>query len=125
MSRKQKNAELTERKQQRVDAGPMSAHYPDIVSIIISMDYYQASYSSAVMQRTVNFSSDSSAYFHMECMDRDCLDGGYNLAPVIKSMVKGRLEKKKGEIACPGNSSPGHARIEYKISIQYNKAVRK
>lgn len=119
MSNKLKNAERLERKQQKADAGLMSARYPDATSVIIYMNYYQRSTGQSIMQRTVNFSPSSAAYFHMGCIRHDCINGGFNLEPVITTMMRGRLESSKGELVCPGNDSSCHARIDYKITIQY------
>ncbi|NCO84310.1 MAG: hypothetical protein COZ31_08270 [Nitrospirae bacterium CG_4_10_14_3_um_filter_44_29] len=124
MSSKLKNAERLERKQQKADAGIMSERHPDVASVIIFMNYYHGSSAQVIMQRTVNFFPGSATYFNMECMKRDCIDGGFNLEPVIAKMVKGRLKSAKGELACAGKDSPGHARIGYKISIKYNNTSR-
>ena len=120
MNRKEKAAERIERKQQKFDAGLLSARYPEVSSVVISMNYYQRNAGPAFMQRTVNFSPGSSAYFLMECMRHDCIDGGFNLDSVIKAMTDSRLESGNGELTCTGKPS-GHTRIDYNISINYNK----
>ncbi|MCL4458125.1 MAG: hypothetical protein M1147_00110 [Nitrospirae bacterium] len=124
MVSKQKNVARLERKQHKADAGLMSTRYPNVASVIIFMNYYQKSTGRTIMQRTVNFLPGSSAYFHMECMGYDCVDGGFNLEPVINTMMKGRLKSGKGELLCAGNDSSSHTRIDYKIDIQYNKTSR-
>jgi len=100
----------------------MSECYPNVASIIIAMNYYQGSNTQIMMQRTVNFCASSATYFKMECMNRECVDGGFNLEPVIAKMIKNRLKSGKGELVCSGKESSGHAKIDYKISIKYNKA---
>ncbi|MEW6585868.1 MAG: hypothetical protein AB1442_09705 [Nitrospirota bacterium] len=120
MISKQKNAELQERKQQRIDAGPLSARYPDVASIVIVMDYYQRGTGHALMKRTVNFHPGSAAYFLMTCMTQTCVDGGFDLEPVISRMLKDHSKSGKGELVCPGNSSSGHAWIDFAITISYN-----
>ncbi len=121
MLNKKKLAERDERKRCELDTELLSSKYPDIESLVISMDYYQKGYKDLMMKRTVNFSPESHAYFLMECMKNDCLEGGFNLAPVISSMVRKNLTSEKGEITCQGNDSSEHARIIFKISIKYNK----
>jgi hypothetical protein len=116
----EKNAERSERKQHKIDAGSLSARYPYISSIVITMDYAQKSVDRVLMKRTVNFFPESSAYFLMECMKNDCTNGGFNLEPVITTMVKGRLKSRDGELACHGDNAPGHTRIGYNVAIQYN-----
>jgi len=116
---KQKNAELHERRQQKLEAGLMSARYPGVASIVIAMKYYEKGHGSSLLQRTVNFFPGSAAYFLMDCLEGKCVDGGFDFDPIIYTMVKGHLESAKGELVCPGNDSPGHRRIDYKIAIRY------
>ena len=124
MSRKEKEAERSERKQQRVDAGLMSTRYPSVASIVVVMNYYQRGMIPPIMKRTVNFFPSSAAFFLMECMKYDCIDGGFDLEPVIATMVRGRLESGSGELVCQGNDSSGHAHIDYNIAIHYHDADR-
>lgn len=120
MISKQKSAERAERRQQKLDAGTMSSRYPEVASVVITMNYYQKGSASALIQRTVNFFPGSAAYFLMECLKHDCVEGGFDLEPVITTMVRGRRESDSGEIVCPGNNAAGHTRVDYKIAIQYN-----
>lgn len=121
MVTKQKQAERIERKQQKIDAGVVSARYPDVASIVISMDYYKRGPGPAFLKRTVNFSPGSFAYFLMECMEDSCIDGGFDLDPVILNMVRGHLTSAKGALVCSGNDSSKHRRIDYQIAIQYSQ----
>ncbi len=121
MGRKEKDAERLERKQQKLEASPISAKYPDVSSVVISMNYYQRNSTLVFMQRTVNFFPGSPAYFLMECVKHDCMGGGFDLDPVVTGMMKDHLESGKGELVCPGNNASGHARVDYTISIQYTK----
>jgi hypothetical protein len=124
MVSKPKNDERAERRQQKIDAGLLSERYPHISSIVITMDYYQKGAGTVSMKRTVNFFPGSSAYFLMECMRNDCINGGFDLEPVISRMVKGSSKSGDGELTCPGNNASGHTRINYKVAIQYNDTSR-
>jgi len=119
MGRREKEEERKERKQSKVDAALLSESYPDVSSVVVSMNYYQRNKGQVFMQRTVNFFPGSAAYFLMECMRHDCIDGGYDLETVIATMMRDHLESGNGEIVCPGDKSSGHARIDYTIAIQY------
>lgn len=122
MLSRQRNAEKFERKQQKLDAGLMSSRFPDVATIVISMDYYYEDSGLSFMQRTVNFFPGSAAYFHMECMKHGCVHGGFDLEPVIRTMLKGHKTSSKGELVCHGDD---RTRIDYKIAIQYNIAAQK
>ena len=123
MSRSEKDDEQMERRQRRSDAGLLSERYPDISSIVVSMDYYQGNTGLVFIKRTVNFFPSSAAYFLMECVRHDCIDGGYNLESVITNMARDRLESRNGELVCTGDNllnPSGHARINYTIAIHYS-----
>ncbi|MBA3071254.1 MAG: hypothetical protein FP829_03685 [Nitrospirae bacterium] len=124
MNSKLKNSERLQIKQQKADSGLMSERYPNVASVIVAMNYYNGSSGQVIMQRTVNFFPNSNAYFKMECMKRDCIDGGFNLESVITKIIKDRLKSGKGELVCAGKDSSGHARIDYKISIKYKDTSR-
>ena len=119
-----KNAARTERLQQRVEAGFVAAHFPEVKNIAINMTYNQVGLNKALL-RTVNFFPDSHAFFRVDCINRECADGGFDLTQVIKTMVLKRKEAAKGELSCEGNGPiPGHSAITYEVAIQYEKAAR-
>jgi len=114
-----KNASRTERLQQRVLAGFVSTHFPEVKSIVISMMYSQSGIGKS-LPRTVNFSPDSSAFFRIDCLNKDCVDGGFDLSQVLNSMIRNRREAAKGQLSCEGNgASADHSDIVYKVDIKY------
>jgi hypothetical protein len=57
-------------------------------------------------------------------MINGCTDGGFDLSPVIKEMVKKHNKLKKGTLFCKGKSADlasDHAHIDYEITIKFNK----
>lgn len=115
-----KNAARNERLNQRVEAGFVAAQFPEVKNIVINMIYNQVGLNKALL-RTVNFFPDSYAFFRVDCINRDCADGGFNLTEVIKKMVSQHKEAAKGELSCEGNGpSAGHSAIAYKVAIQYS-----
>lgn len=116
-SRNSKNAARTERKQQKIDAGLVSAHYPDVAGIVIQMSYNQRGISRP-LPRVINFFPSSSALFRIECLNRDCFDGGFDLTNVIRAMIAHHKEAASGDLSCEGTAS-GHSNINYQVSIQY------
>jgi len=111
-----KNTARREMIQQRADAGFVSAHFPDVSSIVINMMYNQKGIKS--LARTINFSPGSSAFFKVACLSRECIDGGFDLHQVITTMVRNRKETAKGDLNC---ESSDHSAITYDVSIQYAK----
>jgi hypothetical protein len=114
-----KSAARTERLQQRLDAGFVSTHFPEVASIVISMMYSQRGIQKS-LPRTVNFFPGSYALFRVNCLNKDCVDGGFDLTQVITAMIQNRREAAKGELSCEGNgSSADHSAIVYEVAIQY------
>jgi hypothetical protein len=109
-----------ERKQERLDAGFISKHFPAVASIVISMTYKQKG--SKSLLRTLSFSPDSYAFFKVTCLSDDCVDGGFNLTQIISSMIRNNSEVSKGELGCDDSGPrPDHSNIVYEIAIQYIK----
>ena len=114
-----KNATRTERQKQRVDAGLVATQYPEVAQIVVNMMYNQKGIKKS-LSRTVNFFPSSYAFFRVDCLSKDCLDGGFDLSPVITTMIGKRKQVAKGELSCEGDSpSSSHSAIVYEVSIQY------
>jgi hypothetical protein len=112
------------KKQKKLDAGLIADRFPRVLSIMIHMTYFQKSSDQVFMERTVNFSPASYAYFHMGCLTKDCVNGGFQLTPVIKGLIKNKKTNGKGKLVCRGkndSSAPGHVNISYEIRIKYGK----
>ncbi len=115
---------MEQRKEERIAAGLISEQYPAVSGIVIHMTYFQKASNPILMIRTVNFFPNSYAYFNMECMIKECVDGGFDLTSIVDNMVKNHKKSSKGKMHCCGknsNLSPDHAYISFEISIQYTK----
>ncbi len=113
------NQARIERNQQRLDAGLMSTHFPAVASIVISMMYKEKGIASPI-HRIVNFSPGSYAFFRVDCLSNDCVDGGFDLTQIINSMIRNHRKEVKGELGCD-DSGPraDHSFIVYEVAIQY------
>jgi len=120
MTDREKHAANTERNQEKLEAGLISACFPEVASIDVIMTDRQKGINPTSILRTFNFRPNSYAYFHMGCLNKDCIDGGYDLNQVITTMIKYHKELGEGELVCDGNNRySDHSNIRYKISIQY------
>lgn len=123
MLRKQSYLEVQERKNKAMmAAGLISDRFPGVVSIAFRLTYYQKTTVPVLMTRTVNFFPANYACFHLDCMREECSNGGFDLAPIVAGLVKGRKTSAKGKLACSGKAKAlhqGHASIAYEVSIQY------
>lgn len=112
-------------KQQRLTSGLVSERFPEVSGIVIQMTYYHKAANPVLMVRTVNVIPTGYAYFNMDCMIKDCVDGGFDLTSVITDMVKQHKKLGKGKLVCNGNGkdvtlASDHASIVYEIKIQYS-----
>jgi hypothetical protein len=125
MTHSEKNAARREKTQQRLESGLISEHFPKVSSIVIDMTNSYGKINPITVLRTLNFWPNSYAYFNIACLSKGCLDGGFDLNPVITMMIRGHKESGKGEIVCDGNNiASDYSNIHYKINIQYNKITK-
>lgn len=113
---------MTERKQeimqQKIEAGFIATHFPEVVSIDMNMTYNQKGTKSIL--RTFHFTPSNYAFFILSCLRQDCVDGGFDLTQVITTMIRNHRAQGKGALSCKGtDSSTNHSDIVYEVSIQY------
>jgi hypothetical protein len=119
-----KHTAMMERKQeimrQRREAGSVATRFPEVASIIMNMTYKQNG--SRSIPRTFHFAPNSDAFFVVNCLRQDCVDGGFDLTHVITEMVRNRRVDAKGALGCKGtDSSTSHSDIVYEVAIQYTQ----
>ena len=115
-------AKLELNKKNRLASGLVSEKFPNVSEMVIHMTYFQKASELILMERTVNVTPNDFAYFNMECMMKECLNGGFELGSVISNLVKKRKKTAQGKLVCSGKGdflSSGHASISYEISIKY------
>lgn len=113
-----KSAARRERLQQRIDAGFVAKHFPEVASIVINMMYNQTGIQKS-LPRMINFFPSSYAIFRVDCLSSGCVDGGFDLTQVIAAMIRNRRETAKGDLSCESGTSPDHSAIVYEVAIQY------
>jgi hypothetical protein len=114
-----KNAARTERQQRKLDAGFVEAQFPEVTGIVINMIYNQKGIQKS-LPRVVNFFPSSHALFRVDCLNKECVDGGFDLTQVITGMIRNRRKAAKGDLNCEGNCpSADHSTIVYEVAIQY------
>jgi len=116
-----KNAARSERLQRKLDSGIMADQFPGVASIVISMLYTQKGMKES-LPRVVNFFPASHAFFRVNCLSKDCIDGGFDLTKVVEDMIKRRKKAVKGQLFCGGDGScdDNHSTIVYEVIVQYS-----
>jgi hypothetical protein len=114
-----RNPRRMERAQQKLDAGVVATHFPEVASIVVSMTYNQRGILRS-LPRTVNFFPSSCAFFRVDCLNKECVDGGFDLTQVITTMIGNHKKSAKGDLSCEGNGpAADHSAIVYQVAIQY------
>jgi hypothetical protein len=114
-----KNTARIERQQRKHDAGFVAAQFPDVAGIVVRMTYNQRGIQKS-LPRVVNFFPGSYALFRIECLNKECREGGFDLSKVITGMIRKHSGSARGNLSCEGNSpSANHSTIVYEVSIQY------
>jgi hypothetical protein len=128
MNHKQTYLEKIElKKSAMLAAGLVAERLPGVSRIVLQMTYYQRTADPVLMKRTVNFFPSDYACFRMDCMRAECMNGGFDLTPVVAGLVKNHKKSVKGKIVCNGKGETlrlGHASIAYEVSIQYDKQTK-
>jgi hypothetical protein len=107
---------------QRLETGLVSECFPKVASIVIKMKNSHGRINPINIQRTLNFWPHSNAYFHIGCLRKGCVDGGFDLNQIIANMVKKHETSSKGMLFCKGSNLPSkHAQVFYTINIKYHK----
>jgi hypothetical protein len=117
-----KHTAMMERKQetmrQRLEAGSVATRFPEVASITMNMTYNQKGAISIL--RTFHYTPSSYAFFMVNCLRKECIDGGFDLTQVITEMIRNRRVDAKGALSCKGTDAPtSHSDIVYDIAIQY------
>ena len=106
-------------RQRKLDAGFMVDQFPEVTGIVIKMIYSQKGILKS-MPRVVNFFPGSSALFRVDCLNKECVSGGFDLTQVITGMIKNRKEASKGDLSCEGSGpTADHSTIAYEVAIHY------
>ena len=118
MNNREKQAVRAGKKQQKLDAGFMASLFPEVESISISMVYSQKEIRQS-LPRTVNFFPTSYALFRVDCLSKDCIEGGFDFTRIINSMIGNRKITSSGKLGCEGGPAADHSAIVYDVAIQY------
>jgi len=103
---------------QRREAGSVATRFPEVSSIMMNMTYNQKG--TKPILRTFHFTPSSYAFFMVNCLKQECIDGGFDLTQVITTMIRNRREDARGTLSCKGTySSTSHSDIVYEVAIQY------
>jgi hypothetical protein len=114
-----RNEAREERKRQTLAAGLMSERFPDVASIVVTMNYKRGSFPWVL--RTLNFYPGSPAFFRISCLGEGCDEGGLDLTHPIQRMIRSHEKSKKGELSCDNKDAAiVHPSVDYEVAITYS-----
>jgi hypothetical protein len=114
-------------KKNKIASGLISERFPGVSRITFRMTYYQRGARSVLMTRTLNFTPADYAYFRMDCTKEECINGGFDLTPIVAELIKNGKKSVKGTLCCDGKGetlAPNHVSIGYEVSICNSKPVK-
>ena len=118
MNNREKQAVRVERRRRKIDAGFVASLFPEVESISINMVYSLKEILQS-LPRTVNFFPTSSALFRVDCLSKECIEGGFDFTRIINSMIGNHKIASSGELGCEGGPAVDHSAIVYEVAIQY------
>jgi hypothetical protein len=120
---KEKNLAQMEKRKLKLESGLISEHFPEISCISIKIRNSYGKKNPITIARNFKFLPESQAYFNLECLNKNCLNGGFDLAGVIDAMIQSHTNSGEGELSCTGNTLPAdHSHISYEILIDYHSS---
>lgn len=100
--------------------------WPAVTMIKIHTEQtYRSAFGLFTHESTGTYFPDFAANFHVDCINKDCTVGYFDLFPSVAGMALRRETHKSGTMECRGNEAPEHSNrcpcvLEYKITIEYN-----
>ena len=114
-----RNEAREERKRQELATGLLSDRFPNVSSIVVTMNYGLGSRSAVL--RTLNFYPGSHAFFRISCLSEGCDEGVLDLTRPIQKMIRSHETSAKGELSCDVNSPEVvHSDVDYRVAITYS-----
>ena len=108
------------------DRRQISELYSEVNKIVIEFEVEHSSAFGEVHKKHVFiFNINSEATFIIDCLNRECTSGIFDLKDDIYSMGREKISDYEGEQRCTGSEAPDHmyqscsGKIKYKIHIDY------
>lgn len=104
--------------------------WPAVTMIKIHTEQtYRSAFGLFTHESTGTYFPDFAANFHVDCINKDCTVGYFDLWPVVSSMCAHSETCLEGALECRGNEARDHrhpcpCRLEYQIEIEYSTIVQ-
>jgi hypothetical protein len=112
-----RNAAWAERQREMLAAGLVSERFPDVSSIVVTMNYNRGR--NSALLRTLNFYPESPAFFKVSPLGDEGEGGAPDLTNFISRMVGAREKSAKGEVGGGRGGASIHPKVDYEVAIAY------
>lgn len=114
-----------EARQLAYEATPtLSQRHPKVAEIGISLQFTLPDDKAHSSPHRRLFMPDMQAFFDVQCPDRDCSDGGFDLNDAVDTAVRGRSRESSGRLQCKGTRSRQRCGIalDYVVTVELHAA---
>lgn len=114
------------RRRAYLDTRILREDFPRVAQLVLHMTFIDPRGVGRHSAQTHSFSPAAKAYFAVACPWSLCLDGGFDLGPVIAEMLSTGCEEAVGTLQCHGWQSSGRGdndrcllELRYRLSACY------
>jgi hypothetical protein len=116
------------RHQMLADSPLVKDNYPFVKKIIIKYKRESGSFEGAKDNTWCiwEINTDNRFYFHIHCINKTCVQGGFNLTEAVRNTILSQSSLSKGSMTCHGSEDAERAglftclsEIEYEIHVNY------
>jgi hypothetical protein len=95
-----------EARQLAYEATPtLSKRHPKVAEIGVSLQFTMPDGKPHSSPHRRLFMPDMQAFFEVQCPDRDCSDGGFDLSTAVDTAVRSKSHESSGRLECTGKRS--------------------
>jgi hypothetical protein len=113
-------------------AGSLRERFPQIDQVVVDMVFEDVKKAGTYSTQMRSFSASAKAFFAFPCPRTLCLDGGYDLDPLIVELLAAGDTSAMGIMECRGALGATRSedarcllRMHYRIQIHYKVPVRR
>lgn len=108
------------------DQRRISDVYPEVAQIQIAYEVeHRSAFGISKENHTATYKPDFTNNFTIDCLNRECTTGFFNLKSEIWNMIHSKQTELSGEMSCKGSEAPDHmyqscgGSLKYSIMITY------
>jgi hypothetical protein len=84
------------------DAQSMRERFPEVERLVLDMTFVDPSGAGRYSAQMRGLAASAKAFFALACPRTLCLDGGFDLDPLIVTLIRGHRAESNGVIKCGG-----------------------